>query len=223
MPNESDTRPRVVVTCTTMGSLRIETMAALMNVQRDDRYRVSLEMTHDRPYASALNKAAERFCADSSLDWWLHTDNDQAWVGAPLDAIADGKDLVGFPAPIYRPADGGVISLMAWDIVDTNDPLRVKPSAPNGQLKRVDVINSGAFLIRLDALRGSGIPAPFSRAFTDRGVQVRGCDIEFCRKWREARLEIWADFRCLCRHYKTIDLLEVMSDMAAIAQRTANI
>ncbi len=198
-----------------MGSLRIETMAALNTVAQDSCYNVSLMLIHDRPYASALNRCARDLCANKSFDWWLHTDNDQAWAGNPLDAIADGKNLVGFPTPIYRPEGGGVIALTAWDIADPLDYTQVKPARPDGKLKRVDVVSSGSFLVRLPALRASGISAPFSRVFDSDGVQFRGCDIEFCRKWREAGLSIWADFRCLCHHYKTVDLLEVMGDLSA--------
>ncbi len=215
MTSGTDNRPMVAVTCTTMGSLRIETMAALIKVHGDPRYNVSLSLVHDRPYASALNACARNLCANENVDWWLHTDNDQAWAGNPLDAIVDGKNLVGFPTPIYRPEGGGIIALTAWDIADPLDYTQVKLATPNGKLKRVDVISSGSFLVRLPALRTSGMSAPFSRVFDSDGVQFRGCDIEFCRKWREAGLSIWADFRCLCHHYKTVDLLEVMGDLSA--------
>jgi hypothetical protein len=207
-------KSRIIATCTTTGSIRIETMLGLISVQRDERYDISLSIIHDRPYASALNKAAVTLCADESVDWWLHIDNDQSWVGNPLDAIDDGKDLVGFPAPIHRPAGGAVaMCFSAWHLVDDHRGFRVRQAEADGTLKQVDIIGSGSFLLRLESLREASIPAPFERTFDINGVAVHGCDVEFCRKWRESGREMWADFRCVCHHYNTVNLLQVMQDI----------
>ena len=45
-----DTRPVVFVTCTTMGSLRIETATSLMTLRNDPRFQIRLILMHDRLY-----------------------------------------------------------------------------------------------------------------------------------------------------------------------------
>ena len=222
-PQESK-QPRVRLTCTTTGTLRLETAAALLAVTRDERYAVDLHLMNDRPYESALNVAARNAMADD-YDWWLHVDADQFWHGKPLDAIAHDVDFVSFPAPIYHPGGGPgsgspVMCFGAWHVSDPHDWTQVIPAQPNGKLQRVDVISSGSFLMRVTALRESAIPAPFARRYDVNGVADRGCDMEFSRKWHEAGLLTHADFGCICGHFNTVNLLEVMADMGAL-QREA--
>jgi hypothetical protein len=218
--SRGDARPRVTLTCATTGTLRRETAASLMVVGRDERYRTCLSLMNDRPYESALNRAAQD-CMAADMDWWLHIDSDQYWKGNPLDAIDHGVDLVGFPAPIYRPGGGPnspVMCFNAWNITDPEDYTRVIPVQAGGKLQPVDVIGSGAFLIRVAALREACLLAPFARRYDAAGVVDRGPDVEFCRKWREAGLRIHADFGNVCGHFNTVDLLDVMTDMVALQQ-----
>lgn len=217
-PNGKDTRPKVVLTCMTTGMLRSETAASLLAYTRDPRYNIGVSIMNDRPYESALNRAAADAIVQGA-DWWLHIDSDQYWRSNPFDAIDHDVDLVGFPAPIYKPGVGPNTPIMcfnAWHITDPNDSTQVKPAESVEGLQRVDVIASGSFLMRVSALREAAIPAPFARRYDANGIADRGCDVEFCQKWRKAGLLIHADFGCVCGHYKSVDLLEVMSDMLAI-------
>lgn len=211
-----DTRPKVAVTCTTTGSLRFETAAALMRTMQDSRYRITMSLMNDRPYESALNVAA-KLVIDNGFHWWLHIDSDQHWMGNPLDAVDHDVDLVSFPAPLYHLEGSGspVICFNAWRVPDKEDRTKVIAVQCDGNLQEVDVIASGAFLIRVSALRDASIPAPFARRYDADGVMDRGCDVEFCRKWQEAGLLVHADFGSLCGHRHNLDLLEVMQDMGA--------
>ena len=218
-------KQRVLLTCTTTGSVHMATAAALISVTKDDRYQVDIAFFNDRPYESAMNKIAAGLVAGQRFDWWLHTDNDQAWVKNPLDTLAammdvgNVKDLVGFPAPIYRPGgqDSLIITMPAWDIVDDSGPYpKVQPVVSDGGIKRVDLIGSGSFLLRVAALRDAKIKEPFTRTFDEDGVTVAGCDIEFCRKWREAGLTVWCDFGSPMEHHKSVDLLHVLHDLSRV-------
>ncbi|MCZ6654816.1 MAG: hypothetical protein O7D91_17540 [Planctomycetota bacterium] len=212
----TDTRPKVAITCTTTGSLRHETAASLMRTMQDKRFQITLSLLNDRPYESALNVAA-MLVMQEDFDWWIHIDNDQHWRGNPLDSIEHGKDVLGYPCPIHRPGDGSAIMCWnAWHIMDPEDKSQVSAAQSRGKLQRVDIIGSGSFLIRLDALREAAIPAPFARAYDVNGVATCGGDIEFCRKVREAGLQIWADFGNVTGHLVTVDLLDVMTDMGTI-------
>lgn len=213
--------PKVRLTCTTTGTVRRETAASIMATARDPRYSVCVHYMNDRPYESALNRAARDVIA-SGDEWWLHIDADQYWRANPLDSIEHGKDLVGFPAPIYKPGGGPNAPTMcfnAWHIADPADETTVVAATANGQLMRVDIIGSGSFLMRVAALAEVEIAAPFSRRYDADGVADRSSDLEFCRKWREAGLLIWTNFASACSHFGTIDLLEVMSDMIALQRQ----
>ena len=187
-----------------------------MRTIRGSRYRITLSLMNERPYESALNIAA-KMAIDNHVDWWLHIDSDQYWMGNPLDAIDHDVDLVSFPAPLYRLVGSGapVMSFNAWRIPDKEDRTKVVSVQSDGKLQEVDVIASGSFLLRVSALRGASIPAPFARRYDADGVMDRGCDVEFCRKWQEAGLLIHADFGSLCGHRHNLDLLELMQDMGA--------
>lgn len=213
--------PKVRLTCTTTGSVRRETAASIMGTSRDPRFQVDVHYMNDRPYESALNRAARDVIA-GGFDWWLHIDSDQYWTANPFDAIDHDKDLIGYPAPIYNPGGGEgvpVMSFMAWHISDPADETTVTAAKANGKLTRVDFIASGAFLIRVAALASAGIAQPFARRYDADGVADRGGDIEFCRKWREAKLLVWADFGNVCGHFKSVDLLLVMQDMVALQRQ----
>ena len=214
MTEVTTTRPTVAVTCTTTGSLRFETAAALMRTIQDDRYRVTLNLMNERPYESALNIAA-KMAIYNEVDWWLHIDSDQHWMGNPLDAVDHDVDLVSFPAPLYHLEGSGspVICFNAWRVPNKEDRTKVVAVQSDGKLQEVDVIASGAFLLRVSALRKALIPAPFARRYDADGVADRGCDVEFCRKWQEAGLLIHADFGSLCGHRHNLELIEVMRDM----------
>lgn len=213
-----DPRPSVALTVATTGTLRRETAASVVATSRNPNYRVTISFLNDRPYESAMNRAAADIIS-VGFDWWLHLDSDQYWRSDPLESISHDKDLIGFPAPIFHPGGGPGSPAMcfnAWHLLDPEDDTRVKAAEANGKMQRVDVIGSGSFLVHVPTLSEAAIPAPFARRYDVNGVVDRGPDVEFCRKWREAGLQIWADFSCVCGHFNTIDLLEVFADMVAI-------
>lgn len=217
-PCSDETKPKVLLTCTTTGQLRRETASSLLVNTRDPRYEISVSLMNDRPYASALNRAARDAMA-ADMDWWLHIDSDQYWMGSPLDSIEANLDLVGFPAPIWHPGEGPgapVMCFNAWHTTNPADWDSFIPARADGKMKRVDCIGSGSFLMKVTALREAAIPAPFLRRFDVNGIADRGVDMEMCRKWNEAGLLIHANFACICGHFQTVDLAEVMQDLTAV-------
>ena len=217
-------KPKVVLTCMTTGTLRRETAACVMSTSRDPRFEVDTRIMNDRPYESSLNRAARDAIA-AGVDWWLHIDSNQYWMKNPLDAIEADHDLVTFPAPLYHVGEGDkapVICFNVWNIVDPGKWERVRPVEFSHDMQTVDVMASGAFLMKVSALHDAKIPAPFARCYDADGVTTRGCDVEFCRKWHEAGRKIHANFGCICGHFHSLDLLEVMSDMMALKAQAAD-
>jgi hypothetical protein len=209
----------------TTGTLRRETAACIMSTGRDPRFDVDVLIMNDRPYESSLNRAARDAIA-AGADWWLHIDSDQYWTKNPLDAIEADHDLVTFPAPLYHVGKGTnapVIGFNVWNMVNPDKWDRVRPVEFNHDMQTVDVIGSGAFLMKVAALRDAKIPAPFARRYDADGVTDRGCDVEFCRKWYEAGRKIHANFGCVCGHFHSLDLLEVMSDMMTLQAKAKEV
>jgi len=238
-----DPRQKVLVSCTTQGSMRKETARALATVLQaaGQKYRMELALVEGKPYESVLNEIAHQ-AQKGEFDWWLHTDDDQSWNSDPLNAIGAMKDVVVFPTPVFRPGGttdlGAVFGFNTFRLAQEVD-LGYVDSDEHGDrfslfvaqkgMHRVDMFGTGSFLIRVPVLeklkqwlhaqatpRGMSFSekcGPFSRVFDDRGVQVEGNDVAFCRRCREAGIELWADFDCVCSHWHELDMLQLMGMM----------
>jgi len=181
----ADELPKVLLTCTTTGQLRGETVASIMTVARDPRASVDLRIINDRPYDSALNRIAKGASA-SDAEWWLHIDSDQDWRGNPLDALSAGYSFVAFPAPIYRGSGMGpgapIMQMNCWSVIDPEDWARVMPVTAQDRYTRADIVGTGSFMVELFAFRELAVESPFSREYDLDGIATRGPDVAFCKR-----------------------------------------
>lgn len=237
-----DPRQKVLVSCTTQGSMRKETARALATLfSSAEKYRMELALVDGKPYESFLNIIAQK-AQEGDFDWWLHTDDDQSWNSSPLKAIGAMKDVVVFPTPVFRPGGtqdlGAVFGFNTFKLApfreEGSDKVEERFSLFSAQkgMHRVDMFGTGSFLIRVPVLeklkawlsdcgrsenpvaRGAAEKrGPFSRVFDDRGIQVEDVGVAFCRRCREAGIELWADFDCVCSHWQDLDMLQLMGMM----------
>lgn len=231
-----DSREKVLVTCTSTGTMRIETMNSLLTVMRSaeirQRYHVDLHVANAKPYEAVLNSAA-KVVLDKGYSWWLHTDNDQAWTDNPFKALGHRKDVICFPTPIFQVGGsklpGHLLGFNTFRMIQEveegyveGDP-RFVPHTKWEHLQRIDLMGTGSFLIRASALKRvkeevCESEGPFSRVFDDEGLQSEGNDVAFSRRCREAGVEMWADYDCVCRHWHNLEMLHLMTAIRGIAQ-----
>jgi hypothetical protein len=235
-----DTRDSVFLSVTTQGSLRKElsTVISRLLIGWSGKVKLDVQMAEGKPYESVLNRCVQAL-VERGVDWWLHTDNDQVWAKDPLASMRHLKDVIVFPTPIFRP--GGsmhpdqLFGFNTWELLTEReikdlklkegDPVPdLKPLSRHTGLQRVDVFGTGSFLVRVSVLErllalpelgeGRGI-GPFTRTYDDHGVQAEGNDVAFCRRCREAGIEMWADFDCMCHHWHSLDMLDLIASVRA--------
>lgn len=243
-----DTRPSVLVTCTTQGSCRKEVVTGLLSVMKagEKAYRMHISTLEGKPYASVMNSIVVRLLAEG-YDWWLHTDSDQTWQQGrnPLASIKLMKDIVAFPAPIFRPGGcmdpGMLFGFNTFTLVKEGEPgyvddgVRFRLASPWNGLQRVDMFATGSFLIRVAVLEkikavsqydrenfDIGGRGPFSRAFDSDGIQTAGNDVEFSRRCRQAGVEMWANYDCVCHHWHELDMLGLMAATRDLVQQVVS-
>jgi hypothetical protein len=193
----------ILISVTTGGMLRRELSAALVTWSRDPRYTVEIFYQGLRPYENNLNMLAKHATAQG-FDWWLQLDDDQCPTRNPLDLIEFDKDVLGCPAPIWKPEVEGKQPLVWNCFLDTPDGFVTH--SPKEGLQRVDVTGSGAILIARRVF--SVIENPFGCEWS-HGLKTAGPDISFCRRARAAGFEIWVHYGYPSHHWQTIDLTEL--------------
>lgn len=195
---------RVLVSVTTGGNVRHELAANLTVWQRGTPHDVTIEFHNHRPYEHALNLIAKRATSEG-YDWWLQLDDDQCPMRNPLELIDHDKDVIGCPAPIWKP-DVGVKSPLVWNVFADKPEGFKTNSVPCEGLQPVDITGSGALLIARRVF--SAIENPFGCEW-DHGLKAAGPDIAFCRRVKDAGFQVWVHFGYPCNHWNVIDLTEL--------------
>lgn len=147
------------------------------------------------PVDSNRNQIWKEAKADG-IDWLLMTDCDQHWEKNPLDYIAEDKDIIGFPTPIYQPH------------VDQKRPIRWNISkGKNAPLVRRELVGSGSLLIAKRVIQHPDMTPAFAIHYNEEGIRTSGEDMIFCDRANAAGFEIWAALNNPCHHLKEVDLL----------------
>ncbi|MFL6313713.1 MAG: hypothetical protein ACJ71W_16570 [Terriglobales bacterium] len=163
------------------------------------------------PVAAARNHAVENML-NMGIEWLLQIDNDT--VPPPnllqvLDHVGDRK-IVGFPTPMEY--EDGKTCFNLGKIVGSNSS-ELQKSIPAGWSK-VDAVGSGCLLVHRDVFRA--LSDPWFEHSAEQVKKMRiyaGEDFHFCEKAREKGFEVWINSDFICRHYHTVDLYKVMSEV----------
>ena len=203
MNTEGETGVMLAVLAT--GWIRAELADALIRMSHDGRYRLNITFSWARPIPANRQQIIRAFL-ESDYDYLMMLDDDVWPYGNCLDLVEDDKDVVIFPAPIWRP---GVDQPPIVSIITPLEGDKV-----NFDVGGVVEVQAGgsAFLIArrvLETLK----PPHFTYSFDDWGMMTVGEDINFCRKVREAGFKIWAAYSHPCGHIKEMDLVEVHNEV----------
>lgn len=200
---------KILVTVPTTGYIHKHCVFALLELNKDPRVQVMLP-THN-PFENNLHHIIKDF-REGGYDWWLSFDADNPPFENPLEAIEYDKDIVGFPTPIVH--------------IDKNAKKGERPVYWNAYkkveggytewpdkygLQKVDAIGTGCFLINKRVFEHPDMQkGAFTRKLYPDGRVEKGNDISFCERATEAGFEIYADYTKPCRHFKEIELNELV-------------
>ncbi len=206
------TKPHVLMTLPHMGTTCKATEQAVRQLMQDDRVRLTIEDCTSVPYENNLNQAIKRFKAEE-FDYWFNLDSDNAPTRNPFDLIFLDLDVVGCPYPSFKmdkwPAENPFF-FSAYEWVPSERAFR--PHLNKSGLQEVDAVSSGCMLVARRVLLA--VTQPLLRRYDSDGIVTMGCDLSFCTKAKEAGFRVWSHFDYPCRHYKEVDLLQILQIMA---------
>ncbi len=174
---------------------------------RDDG--VTLIRPTHRPYENNLSHIRNEVI-EQGYDWWLNIDSDNPPLRNPLELIAQDKELIGLPTPVFHwlgEKDERPIYWNAYRHVPEKDAYA--EWNPKEGLQKVDAIGTGCFLARRDMLECVAI-RPFMRTYHTNGTVDKGNDIAWCERIRHAGYDIYAHYDYPCRHFSEVDLTEII-------------
>ena len=207
---------KVWVSVLNQGDIRVGLANLLQHMTRHHLHRVSLEYAMAAPIAHNRNQIVKRFL-ESDSDYLLMIDSDTVPERNPLDLVIMDKDVVGLPTPVWD-----VSTYPEFPIYINVMRSREHQYVPwilkgNEGLLEVDAVGTGCMLIRREVLER--VRAPFERFWDEDGIQVMGLDWAFCRKAKAEGFGIYTETSYTCSHWKTIDLAQVLSRIAANAAK----
>ena len=205
-------KPRVLLSLPHMGSSHVANSAAVETMMLTDN-RVELHVIRNSaiPTSSNMNKVVKNFL-EGSWDYWINLDNDQAPLKNPLDLVFLDKDVIGLPTPVFKIGQPETTYPFYWNVYAWNEegqnflPFQVKKES--GALQEVDAVGSGCWVVARRVLEA--VKQPLNVRFDEDGITKMGGDMSFCMKAKDAGFKIYAHYEYPCRHFKTVDLYEIM-------------
>jgi len=211
------TKPRVLLSLPHTGTTHVANSAAVENMMlTDQRVQLHVARSSARPVESNYNTIVRNFLA-GDWDYWINLDDDQAPIKNPIDLVFLDKDVIGLPTPTTGPVKSGSYQPLNFNVYDWDAtgesfvPHQV--AAGNEALQEVDAVGSGCWVVARRVLEA--VEKPLSSVWDEHGVRILGGDLSFCVKAKKAGFKIYAHYEYPCRHFKTVDLYEVMRLLAA--------
>ena len=200
---------RVLVTVPNLGWVHRQVLGVVVNMLVEGRCEIEFDAPlEDPPYDNALNVTAKRF-HEGNCDFWLNIDADNPPSRNPIELCGLDRDVIGCPTPNIRVGRKPLVQWMAYRIVDG------KHVSVDGQgLERVDAISSGAMLIARRVFENPEMRKhPFLSIYNEHGIRIQGPDLSFCARARKQGFEIYAHFDYPSRHYKEVELGELLGKL----------
>ena len=155
------------------------------------------------PHSAARNTIVKTFIDQKDYEWVVFVDDDVVPPSNALDIIEEDKayDIVAGYAPIireFKPGEQSIIMNFA------NFDGQVPPEPEEDYIYEVKNVGFGFIAIKKEVF--DKIKKPYFDFFfkDEDGTTVRGEDIYFCDKVREAGFKIMLDPRLKCKHNKEI-------------------
>lgn len=189
---------------------------AVIAMLQDQRYVVRHKFPELTPYVNSLHTCMQA-AIESNADYWLTIDDDNPPLRNPLDLVELNCDIIGFPTPIWCPSELGVRP-WSWNVMDRDEEVDGwRPHVPSQppQLEEVDAVGSGCMLVARRVLDAMRYEQPFARTWNSDGTVRDGADFSFCRRAKAAGFKVHTHFGYPCRHFKQVDLYEMIEHFNA--------
>lgn len=196
---------------------------ALLRLQKDIRYRLTVILPSHNPFENNLHHIVNDFM-DGDYDYWLSFDADNPPLRNPLDLIDYDRDIIGCPTPVVYMDKNKMGDRPIYFNAYKKVPGGYTEWPPDSQgLQKVDAIGTGCFLInRRVFLDPEMRKAPFARKLNEDGTVERGNDISFCERATEQGFEIYAHFDYQCQHFNEIEALEMHKHYTEFFRKEGN-
>lgn len=162
------------------------------------------QITRGQPASDVRCRIVKRYL-HTSCGFLIMIDNDESPFHDLVDIVKANKDVVGCPAITKQ---NGILQWQAYSAYEKEGKGYKSTDLdalvdPPDFLER-DAVGSGCIIIKRRVLEG--MKAPFVDVFNKDGERVRGYDLNFCRRVKEAGFKIFTTPKKRCEHFKCIGL-----------------
>jgi hypothetical protein len=206
----SKEKPSLDLVILHQGTIRVELATLLMGLlTAEKRYKVAVSFASAQPIANNRNQIVKEFIVNERhADWLGMIDCDIVPMGDWLKYLESDYDVVGFPAPVWKPVvspDAPVV----WNVQTEWEEQKFAESIPDPRETPVfeaAAVGTGAILIRRGVLEHPDMKAPFMDVYDEHGIREVGEDLNFCHRAGKAGFKVWVSGANPCSHFKEVDL-----------------
>jgi len=200
MNPSGDRRKGIYVAVLNQGNIRTELTYILLEMVRQQKYRIFLTYPADKPIESNRNKVVKDFLERTEYDYLLMIDSDCVPPINVIDLADYQKDVIGGLCFAYR--QGGIIPLvLKRNKRGSFDAMKI---GGNEGLIECDAIGTGAIMISRKVLED--IRYPFKNYYDVDGIRNLGLDLSFCDRAKKKDYKVYCHLNFVCSHLVTMDL-----------------
>lgn len=196
--------PTVYIVLLNQGWNKVELTSRLVDMTNTKGMRLLFEdprLAQEKPTSNNRNKAHQRYLK-TKCDFLMMLDADITPINHnPAELALADEDIIGCP---YRTRNKA--GELLWGVYKRINGIyrnvdidKIKDSP---DLFAVDAVVTGCIIIKRRVLEK--IKVPFEDIFDENGERIRGHDIEFCRKAKEAGFEVYTTPKRRCEHFKCV-------------------
>ena len=172
----------------------------------------------------ARNSHVEEFLK-SGADILFFLDSDVVPPTNVFDLVVNNAkwNLAGAPYPVFMTPSGFERQQVLFTVYKgSNGQGLGVAQVPSSGTEYVDGLATGCLFIKREVLEH--MPAPWFEFKYDEKTRkmIEGEDLGFCRKARDLGYKFYVDYSMVCKHYKTVCLLEVNNYAMEYAKRTVD-
>ena len=190
-------KPKIYFSILNQGWIHASICIQLPRWIKDCPYEVYFESSNARPIENNRNQIVQRFLK-SECTHLLQLDNDTVPTRNPLELVEYKKDIISCPVPIYDQV--AFLNVFRLTQEQSLQPLNIEEKG----LIQIDATGTGCIMCSRRVLET--IEKPFERQYDNNGIETLGLDLFFSQKANSANFEIFTHFEYIGKHYKEIDL-----------------